>query len=86
MLRAHRALRELQPGQHLRVLTSHPQTVAEFLRTGGYERHLRKLRQTYRDQVAKILPRHADWASFLRGLKFFAAQDFPAAAAKLAQG
>lgn len=30
------------------------QTVAEFLRTGGYERHLRKLRQTYRDQVAKM--------------------------------
>lgn len=29
-------------------------TVAEFLRTGGYERHLRKLRQTYRDQVCKM--------------------------------
>lgn len=29
-------------------------TVAEFLRTGGYERHLRKLRQTYRDQVGKM--------------------------------
>jgi TusA-related sulfurtransferase len=30
VLRAHRALRELQPGQQLRVLTSHPQTVTEF--------------------------------------------------------
>lgn len=29
-------------------------TVAEFLRTGGYERHLRKLRHTYRNQVCKM--------------------------------
>jgi DNA-binding transcriptional MocR family regulator len=29
-------------------------TVAEFLRTGGYERHLRKLCHTYRHQVCKM--------------------------------
>lgn len=29
-------------------------TVAEFLRTGGYERHLRKLRDTFRHQVCKM--------------------------------
>ncbi len=29
-------------------------TVAEFLRTGGYERYLRKLCHTYRDQVCKM--------------------------------
>ncbi|RYF19274.1 MAG: hypothetical protein EOO30_00440 [Comamonadaceae bacterium] len=30
VLRAHRAMRELLPGEQLRVLTSHPQTVTEF--------------------------------------------------------
>lgn len=29
-------------------------TVAEFLRNGGYERHLRKLRHTFRQQVCKM--------------------------------
>lgn len=29
-------------------------TVAEFLRSGGYERHLRKLRQTFHHQVCKM--------------------------------
>ncbi|MFT3991096.1 MAG: PLP-dependent aminotransferase family protein [Luteolibacter sp.] len=29
-------------------------TVAEFLRNGGYDRHLRKLRHTYRQQVCKM--------------------------------
>lgn len=29
-------------------------TVAEFLRTGGYDRHLRKLRHTYRQHVCKM--------------------------------
>ncbi|MES2437784.1 MAG: PLP-dependent aminotransferase family protein [Verrucomicrobiota bacterium] len=29
-------------------------TIAEFLRTGGYERHLRRLRQTFRHQVCKM--------------------------------
>jgi DNA-binding transcriptional MocR family regulator len=29
-------------------------TVAEFLRNGGYDRHLRRLRHTYRDQVCKV--------------------------------
>lgn len=28
--------------------------IAEFLKTGGYERHLRKLRHTYRQQVCKM--------------------------------
>lgn len=35
-------------------------TVAEFLRTGGYERHLRKLRHSYRDQVGKMRETVAD--------------------------
>ena len=30
ILRAHRALRAMQPGQQLKVVTSSPQTVAEF--------------------------------------------------------
>jgi DNA-binding transcriptional MocR family regulator len=34
--------------------------VAEFLRTGGYERHLRKLRHTYRHQVSKMRETVAD--------------------------
>ena len=28
--------------------------IAEFLRNGGYDRHLRKIRRTYRDQVQKM--------------------------------
>lgn len=30
LLRAHRALRSMQPGQPLRVITSYPQSMAEF--------------------------------------------------------
>jgi tRNA 2-thiouridine synthesizing protein A len=30
LLRAHRALRSLKPGQDVRVVTSYPQSVAEF--------------------------------------------------------
>ena len=28
--------------------------IAEFLRNGGYDHHLRKIRRTYRDQVQKM--------------------------------
>jgi DNA-binding transcriptional MocR family regulator len=41
--------------------------IAEFLKTGGYERHLRKLRHTYRQQVCKM--REAVAAVFPEGTK-----------------
>lgn len=69
----------LAPGRHLdRVLALKmainfagaslpPLAIAEFLRTGGYDHHLRRLRHTYRQQVART--RDAVAAAFPAGTK-----------------
>lgn len=42
-------------------------TIAEFLRTGGYDHHLRRIRRTYREQVQKM--REAVAVAFPKGTK-----------------
>ena len=50
----HQKILRMKTALNLGCASLPPLTVAEFLRTGGYERHLRKLRHTFRQHVCKM--------------------------------
>ncbi len=50
----HQRVMELKHALNLGGASLPSLVIAEFLKTGGYERHLRKLRHTYRQQVCRM--------------------------------
>ncbi|BCU77894.1 PLP-dependent aminotransferase family protein [Luteolibacter sp. LG18] len=56
----HQRLMELKNAMNLGGPALSALTVAEFLRSGGYDRHLRKLREAYRNQTCRIREKVAE--------------------------